>query len=236
MFATTRSRTAAAIAATALFTASGALAAPVLIDFEGESAGTIIDSEFAPLLTVSTSSNGSNDHAVVFDTDNPTGNDGDLGAPFDNPFTGETETFEPGNVLIISEDARGVTCGALTCTPADDEAGGGTITFTFNQEVTFLGVDVFDVSDGGATFSIDFYGVGGLLMTEVFSSGIGDNEFDSYLTQLAGVIEIVFNFGGSGAIDNILFETSEVPIPAALPLLLSGLAGLSFASRRRKKA
>ncbi len=32
------------------------------------------------------------------------------------------------------------------------------------------------------------------------------------------------------------FEVSEVPIPGALPLLLSGLAGLGFASRRKKKA
>ena len=31
-------------------------------------------------------------------------------------------------------------------------------------------------------------------------------------------------------------EISDVPIPAALPLLLSGLAGLGFASRRKKKA
>lgn len=31
-------------------------------------------------------------------------------------------------------------------------------------------------------------------------------------------------------------DVSEVPIPAALPLLLSGLAGLGFASRRRKSA
>lgn len=32
------------------------------------------------------------------------------------------------------------------------------------------------------------------------------------------------------------FTVSEVPVPAALPLLLSGLAGLGFASRRRKTA
>ncbi len=32
------------------------------------------------------------------------------------------------------------------------------------------------------------------------------------------------------------FEVSEVPIPGAIPLLLSGLAGLGFASRRKKAA
>lgn len=32
------------------------------------------------------------------------------------------------------------------------------------------------------------------------------------------------------------FTVNEVPVPAALPLLLSGLAGLGFASRRRKTA
>lgn len=32
------------------------------------------------------------------------------------------------------------------------------------------------------------------------------------------------------------FDVSDVPVPAALPLLISGLAGLGFASRRKKSA
>ncbi|WP_428407473.1 VPLPA-CTERM sorting domain-containing protein [Hyphococcus sp.] len=45
--------------------------------------------------------------------------------------------------------------------------------------------------------------------------------------------------GGSGdgfRVKYVTAEVSDVPVPAALPLLLSGIAGLGFASRRRKQA
>lgn len=45
--------------------------------------------------------------------------------------------------------------------------------------------------------------------------------------------------GGSGdgfRVKYVSATVSEVPVPAALPLLLSGLAGLGFASRRKKAA
>ena len=226
------------LAAASAFMMSAANAAEMLIDFEGPAAGTIIDDEFEPLFTVVTNSNGSNDHAVIFDSANPSGNDDDLGPTFTEE--GGTDTKMPGNILIISEDSNGtntVNCDAFTCTPADDEAGGGTITFMFSEAITFKGVDIFDVSDGNATFSIDFFGLGdALILSLVAPSGIGDDEFFSYSgLNITGVLKIVFNFGGSGAIDNLLIETSEIPVPGALPLLLSGIAGLGFASRRRKK-
>ncbi len=40
----------------------------------------------------------------------------------------------------------------------------------------------------------------------------------------------------AGIDPGLQFQITEVPIPAALPLLLSGIAGLGFASRRRKQA
>jgi hypothetical protein len=42
--------------------------------------------------------------------------------------------------------------------------------------------------------------------------------------------------GGGGQLADLNFSVSAVPVPAALPLLLSGLAGLGFATRRRKTA
>ena len=55
-----------------------------MVDFESYSSGTIIDSEYAPQLTVSAvSASLGPDVAVIFDTVNPTGGDADLGGLFD---------------------------------------------------------------------------------------------------------------------------------------------------------
>ena len=73
------------------------------------------------------------------------------------------------------------------------------------------------------------------------------------ITSLGGVetsyLNMTFAAASSfmfGQVDWIRFESvdtpfylsaiNEVPVPAALPLLISGLAGLGFASRRRKSA
>ncbi|MBT8472160.1 MAG: VPLPA-CTERM sorting domain-containing protein, partial [Marinicaulis sp.] len=61
---------------------------------------------------------------------------------------------------------------------------------------------------------------------------------------LAGFDDVVFiAFRRTAGADGLDFyvefldaEFDPIPVPAALPLLLSGLAGLGFASRRRKNA
>ena len=40
----------------------------------------------------------------------------------------------------------------------------------------------------------------------------------------------------AGITEDIVDDMSEIPVPAALPLMLSGLAGLGFFSRRKRKA
>lgn len=208
----------------------------VVIDFEGLSTGTIVDNEFSPLVTFSTVSNGSNNHAVVFDSANPTGNDSDLGAPFSDG-VGAGGPLSPGKILIVSEDARGVDCSSgVTCTPADDEASGGAITMAFSQEVTFNGFNVFDVSDGNASFTARFYDLNDILITSISAAnGIGDNEYQAFSNlDINGVFKAVLEFTGSGAIDDLDFTV--VPIPGALILMLSGLGLGGFVSRKRKTA
>ena len=212
-------------------------AAPVTITFDGPAAGTIVSNQF-PGVTISGTAEG----PMIFDTDNPTGEDGDLGAPFTN--VGPDEGSTPaGNVLIISEDGD-------TSDP-DDNANGGTFTFDFDSVVTFLGFDAIDFSDASANLIVRLFDTSA---TEIFSydfavdgpnSVVGDNEFYSFFssvfgTGIAGVASATIQLTGSGAIDNLSFDMppdiNDVPIPGALPLLLSGIAGLGFAMRRKKRA
>jgi len=63
-----------------------------------------------------------------------------------------------------------------------------------------------------------------------------NNEFLSFTgLDWDGVTSLTFDFGrASGAIDNISFSVPAIPVPASLPMLLSGLIGLGAISRRRK--
>jgi hypothetical protein len=96
-----------------------------------------------------------------------------------------------------------------------------------------------------------------------FNGTINGVEHLSLNSFSGGVLNIITSLGGAetsylsmtfaaassfmfGQVDWIRFEAvdtpfylsaiNEVPVPAALPLLISGLAGLGFASRRRKTA
>ena len=80
-------------------------------------------------------------------------------------------------------------------------------------------------NDGMIAIALD----GGPAMMMLFSAAIAAASSGMF----ASATEIMFAY-----VDTQFYigAISDVPLPAALPLLLSGLAGLGFASRRRKAA
>ncbi|MEM9494428.1 MAG: VPLPA-CTERM sorting domain-containing protein [Pseudomonadota bacterium] len=85
---------------------------------------------------------------------------------------------------------------------------------------------------GDVLISID----GGLAQSfsEFLANGILGDGSGNPLTLVGTTFEFFASVDPGGySIEQ--FSVSQVPVPAALPLLISGLAGLGFASRRRKK-
>ena len=127
----------------AMVIAGGAHAAT--INFESNAAGDVITGFSAGGVTGSVSATGGSNQAMVFDSNNYSGGDIDLAAPFYDSFTGRKRNakpaagaakLKPGNILIISEDGNSAN--------PDDNGSGGTITFMFDQLIDFMGFDVFD--------------------------------------------------------------------------------------------
>ena len=211
----------------------------VVIDFEGFDAGTIIDDDIEGI-TVSALSFGASspDVAVIFDTNNPTGGDDDLGAPFIN--LGTDAELSPGNVLILQENDP---CDASACDEPDDNGGGGRFTFDFAVPVTLNSINFFDVEADEAGAPIEGTGMiiaamgedgmmGGLLGTwEVPGTG-GDNTWATLdLGGVSGVTQLTITLFGSGAIDDL--DVTPIPVPAAVWLFGSALAGFAGIARRR---
>jgi len=79
-------------------------------------------------------------------------------------------------------------------------------------------------NDGMVSISLD----GGMAMVMLFSEAIAAANANMF----AAATSITFAYVDTNF---YISAISDVPIPGALPLLISGLAGLGFASRRRKK-
>ncbi|WP_182870577.1 SdrD B-like domain-containing protein [Rhodopirellula sp. JC639] len=181
-----------------------------VIDFDGYAKGTVIDNQYASLgVTISADNarSGAPDVAMIFDSSTPTGGDHDLGTPnqdFAGPgvgyggrsgATGEN-SVALGNVLIISEDGDS--------NDPDDEAHGGTVTFTFDTAVRIDHIGLLDIDSDES---------GGTVVTMMTNSGqqsfniaaLGNNSFQRILIDVDEVTSLVVTFPSSGAITDLKF-------------------------------
>jgi len=165
-------------------------------------AGTVVSSQwhlFDIHISAVNNKAGHPDEVIIFDSNNPTGGDSDLGGPW-------------GNILIIAEDDVDSDGDGLVDDP-DDEANGGKIIFYSNNSCSTLGFDLIDfeeseghsgtlviILESGGTVNIDF--------TDFVGTVWGDNSHNSIsipAEDIGGTFkQVEFHFNGSGAIDNVL--------------------------------
>jgi len=218
------------------------------IDFETDaagnplSAGDVLSEQWAALGIHVIPGPGSNP-AMVFDSSCPaapspggcSGNDDDLGTPNafyggeglannGTPGSGVTNTQALGNVMIITEDNDS--------SDPDDDAGGGSIVWTFDFPVFLEELQLLDLEDTETArfFAWDQFG-NDLLVDDMGAPGVpmiggGDNSFALVPVSAGGVRRIEFDFSGSGAIPALIFCSEQVvdtqPEPTA------SIAGLVF--------
>ncbi len=170
----------------------------VLVDFNGLATGTVVSdvssgsgisgmavSGSIAVFGVNFTKDAGVNHAMIFDTDNPTGDDEDLVVP------GEDHQ----EVLIISED--------LDSSDPDDQAPpGGSITLDFSG----FGPGVVDINsfvtiDNEEAGEWEAYAAGGALIASGPIASIANSTQQVITVNQAGVAKLTVTFNGSGALD-----------------------------------
>lgn len=180
-----------------------------VIDFDtfpngtATSAGDIISNQFAPWGITVSATGGSND-AMIFDGANPTGGDVDLGSPhesFGGPGEGADGAFglvgenrvPQRRILIISEDGDQA--------DPDDNASGGTLTFTFDRD---LHMDELLFLDFGDTIGVNagearFFNAAGVEISSTILPSVGDNGLGGVTLTETGIRRVEVEFFQSGS-------------------------------------
>ena len=195
------------------YNSPGSLCLPAL-DFETDGAGhalvkgQVIDTEFAAGGIHVTTNDPVHHPAMIFDSAHPTGGDIDLGTPnqdFGGPGIGVggragqpgENKLSLGKILIISEDANSAN--------PDDNAGGGTLIFTFDQPVNVYQVQILDI-DEGTPATLTAFDAGNHVIGAVgMANSLGDNSFQTVTLGASGVRRLEIHFPGSGAVGGIVF-------------------------------
>ncbi|MCP3961578.1 MAG: hypothetical protein GY719_27365, partial [bacterium] len=213
-----------ATAATAGTCSAGSVCLPTL-DFEKDGgglplpAGAVVDHQWGTDtlpggITVTT---GQAAHpAMIFDSANPTGGDWDLGTPnqdFGGPGSGSggrdgqrgQNALPLGKIVIISEDG--------SSSDPDDNACGGTLTFTFPKPVYVNSVQVLDIDEGMAGDVVARDASGSIVLAEEMLNNRGNNSVQRVYLKVEGVKTLEVFLPGSGAVSEIDFCDQSLCVP-----------------------
>ncbi len=165
--------------------------------------------------------------AALFDTtcvgSAACGQDLDL-TPNGNPGYTAGDDGVDGNILIRQEAGKSV---------PDDEASAGWIKLILDSDTPFYWLGASAVDDG--TFDFRTQADGNLGSITLGENETGQLTFGTKSSLIEKGDWIRVRFSGSGGIDALVLESvTPVPVPAALPMLLGALGGLSYMARRRK--
>ncbi|MDJ0902578.1 MAG: SGNH/GDSL hydrolase family protein [Xenococcus sp. MO_188.B8] len=152
------------------------------IDFDAGdlAAGTIITDQFEGISISSSSDFG----AMLFDTNNITGEDFDLSAT------------DWGNVLIISEDGDS--------SDPDDNAVGGTISIKFDQLASINSVGLLDIDEEGSLITL--FDDDSNILEVIEIENRGDNSFQEIAFNVTDVSRMEIHLAGSGAVTGLDFR------------------------------
>ncbi|MEM6271648.1 MAG: HYR domain-containing protein, partial [Bacteroidota bacterium] len=197
-----------------------------VLDFETDGngnpllSGTHIDNQWVNFgVTIQTDNNRNNgpDQAIIFDSSNPTGGDHDLGTPnqqYGGPGIGNggvTNNIPEGNTLIIAERLTDNNNNGRVDNP-DDEARGGSITFTFNPTATVDSVVLIDVDDNTGWSAASCLLNNGQTLTMPIPN-MGDNGRIVIPILQDSVQKLTINLGGSGSVAGLYF-CADGPAPS----------------------
>jgi hypothetical protein len=185
----------------------------VCIDFDNFEAGEteLTFNDF----TISVETEDQQNHKLmIFDSENPTGNDFDLGTPNETFSNGPgiglggkigqygANSKPLGKVMIISEDNNS--------NDPDDYTGSSTMTFNFDCAIIFDYVDILDVDEGCGDLSL--LDKNDNILKTLCIMNYGDNSYQRIKFIVNNVWKIEVNLPGSGAIAELCYSRCKKPI------------------------
>lgn len=204
------------------------------LDFEGLPAGTILSAVYGdggagPVAVFGQNPTApSTNHAVIFDSANPTGGDFDLGTPNqacggpgDGTMVGPGTPFENctplGNLLIVAQNLVDGNGDGLVDDPDDIDfpaRDGVVVTLDFSAlgTVTVEAITVVDLDGNGPNPRVVLFGPGGTPLATFPMPNMPNNGVAQVaLGPTAGVEVMEVWLQGSGAFDNVVFVPEDEP-------------------------